>query len=240
MPTTDRGAAVRAWHLPRLVAQAAWVVTHAQRLPEADGPRSGVMGDGEPLRLLIVGDSSAAGVGAATQDQALAGGIVTALATTHQVSWTLIARSGGTARSTLRLLDRVPRDPVDAAVICLGVNDAKNGVRPTAFRQRMLTMIRRLRTEFGARRIVISGLPPLERFPILPPPLGTVVGARTARFDAILRALAAPYPGVVHVPLDPNMDLGGLASDGFHPGPAIYAAWAPMLADPLRVTITDH
>ena len=45
----------------------------AVELPEAKGPRAGIVGKGKPLRLLVIGDSSAAGVGVNTQDEAIAG-----------------------------------------------------------------------------------------------------------------------------------------------------------------------
>ena len=58
---------------PLFALQALWVVARAERLPEPPGPRSGVGGDGPDLRLLILGDSSAAGVGAERQEDALSG-----------------------------------------------------------------------------------------------------------------------------------------------------------------------
>ena len=64
---------------PLLLAQARRLRKTALRLPEAAGPRSGVEFPAlraalvaEPLRLLVVGDSSAAGVGVDHQEQALA------------------------------------------------------------------------------------------------------------------------------------------------------------------------
>ena len=58
---------------PLLLPQSRWLKRNALRLPEAAGPREGGVGAGGPLlRLLVVGDSSAAGVGVADQAQALA------------------------------------------------------------------------------------------------------------------------------------------------------------------------
>ncbi len=59
---------------PLLVAQAVATRRRAPLLPEAQGrARRRVGGGADALRLLIAGDSSAAGVGVARQDQALAG-----------------------------------------------------------------------------------------------------------------------------------------------------------------------
>ena len=65
---------------PLLLAQGVYVRRVTPRLPEAPGSRSGVAGGGPSLKLLILGDSAAAGVGAASQDEALAGQLAVALA----------------------------------------------------------------------------------------------------------------------------------------------------------------
>ena len=58
---------------PLLYAQAQGVRAGVVPLPEPPGPRKGCEGRGtDALRLLVIGDSSAAGVGADHQDEALA------------------------------------------------------------------------------------------------------------------------------------------------------------------------
>ncbi|MGZ5249520.1 MAG: hypothetical protein ACXWIQ_04605, partial [Caldimonas sp.] len=57
---------------PLLVVQAVRTRRRAPVLPEAAGPRDGrTAGDGVAIRVLVAGDSSAAGVGVAHQDQAV-------------------------------------------------------------------------------------------------------------------------------------------------------------------------
>ena len=58
---------------PVLVAQGIYVKRVTPRLSEPEGVRFGVFGAGPKMKLLIVGDSAAVGVGAATQHQALSG-----------------------------------------------------------------------------------------------------------------------------------------------------------------------
>lgn len=62
--------------LPILWWQGRRVKRDTPRLPEAAGARVGVSGAGQPLRVLILGDSAAAGVGVSHQDQALLGQIL--------------------------------------------------------------------------------------------------------------------------------------------------------------------
>jgi len=87
---------------PVLIAQAKRLRRVALELPEPTGQRHGVAVCADtglpsrPLSLLITGDSSAAGVGAETQDNALASQLASALAQRIQrdVHWHLFAQTG--------------------------------------------------------------------------------------------------------------------------------------------------
>ena len=213
---------------PVLLAQAVQVRRRALALPEAAGPRDGVAGQGPVLRLLIVGDSSDAGVGVAHQDQALAGHLVAGLARDFTVHWRLIARTGATTAQTLARLRAQPLDPIDIAVTALGVNDVTRQVplRRWAADQAALAG---LLTGAGARLVLRSGLPPMACFPLLPRPLRDVLGAQAAAMDAALAAAASDR--LHHLPFDPaRLDPAMMAEDGFHPGPAVYAAWGAEAA----------
>lgn len=221
---------------PLLVMQGRRVRRETPRLPEADGPRQGgpvsAAHGAAPLRVLIAGDSSAAGVGAATQDDALAGRLSQALAerTGRPVRWQLIARTGLGARGLHALLAASTIEPFDVAVVVVGVNDV---TAPVA-RRAWLRAVERLRALLhGARPaalVIASGLPPMHRFPALPQPLRAVLGGRARVFDEALARWAASAPGTMHVPI-PDLDGPDLtATDGFHPGPAAYTLWAGELA----------
>lgn len=49
--------------IPALVIQGNRVKKNTVQLPEPEGEREGTCGQGQPLSILIVGDSAAAGVG---------------------------------------------------------------------------------------------------------------------------------------------------------------------------------
>ncbi|HOY81854.1 MAG TPA: hypothetical protein PLB92_06910, partial [Rhodoglobus sp.] len=58
---------------PVLVAQGRRLRRDTPRLPDAASPWHGTVAGPRPLSLLVLGDSTAAGVGADTQDDALPG-----------------------------------------------------------------------------------------------------------------------------------------------------------------------
>ncbi len=215
---------------PILLVQAMRLRKRALRLPEAAGPLTATQGDGPPLSLLIVGDSSAAGVGAATQTQALAGQLGAALATQHTVHWHLIASTGATTPTTLARLQSEALPRADIVLIILGVNDVTRGGPQSAWLRTHATLRTTLRDRTGARHLYISEVPPLGAFPLLPNPLRWLLGRRALRFDAGLRAALAIEQDTTYVTLPDDLDASHMAEDGFHPGPVIYAAWAKKLA----------
>lgn len=227
----------RAALFPLLIAQALQVRRRALKLPEAAGPRSGTTGQGPELRLLILGDSSAAGVGAPHQDQALSGQLLKRLATTNRVTWQLEATTGHTTRDAMRRLDALGSARFDVAVVALGVNDVTRAVPLELWIRRQRQLITRLRDVLGVQQICLSGLPPMGEFPLLPHPLRWVLGRQAQRFDRHLRAHVNGLDGVSVTPLEFDLSVDHMAEDGFHPGPEVYSAWAELLIPQIAQTI---
>jgi lysophospholipase L1-like esterase len=216
---------------PVLLAQGRRVRRTVPELPEAAGARSGESGSGPRLRLLIAGDSAAAGVGAATQDEALSGQIAVALAPTFRLQWTLLAFSGATTADLLVRLAQEPRRDYDVVLTSMGVNDVTGRRSLATWRRQQRQLVLLLAERFGARQILLSGLPPMHRFPALPQPLRWYVGSRARDFDRALAELADAQPGCEFLSLGYEMMAPqAMAADGFHPGPPVYARWAAEAA----------
>ncbi|WP_425044424.1 SGNH/GDSL hydrolase family protein [Primorskyibacter sp. S87] len=205
------------------------VRARAIELPEPTGPRSGVAGEGRPLRLLITGDSSAAGVGAGTQTQALAGQLVSRLAKSARVEWQLEATTGHRTADTIARLSTV-RGQFQVVVTALGVNDVTRAMSQDRFRDAQRILVKDLTSRMGAGLILASGVPPMEHFPALPRPLNWVLGCQAARLDTALGQLAAEIPEMEHLPFHLPPDPANAAPDGYHPSPKAYALWAERLA----------
>lgn len=226
-------AALKATLMPVLVAQAVAARKRAPVLPEAAGPRRGSVGDGVPLRVLIVGDSSAAGVGVATQDEALAGHLTRRLAArcARRIDWALHAKTGATSAFALQRLRDEPPGPADVAVAVLGVNDVIEQVPPPRAVEHRAALADWLRVNAGVRHVVFAPLPPVHRFPLLPQPLRWAMGREAAAHDTALARWAATRADVSHVPIALELGPGSMAADGFHPGEPVYRQCGEALAD---------
>lgn len=222
---------------PLLLWQGAVVRRRTPILPEADGPRQGKFGRGPAtVRLLIVGDSSAAGVGAPTQAEALAGQVASELATYGHgtVSWQLVARTGMSARATLALMAATQLQQADILITVLGVNDILEQTPPARWMRALDAIHSHARYRAGVEHTVHCAPPRLDLLPLLPQPLRWVLGATAARLDGALltRMQGAKRRSRIAIPFDPRVDRpqDWLASDGFHPNPKLYQRWAATLA----------
>lgn len=219
---------------PLLVAQAERLRRTAVELPEPRGPRRGVAGTGASvLRLLVVGDSSAAGVGARTQREALALPLAERLSRRlgGAVRWQLVAESGLTSEGVLQKLIREQPRRADVAVVIVGVNDITKDV-PFAFAMRQRThLLHWLQVHAGAHCVVFPALPEMELFPAVPRPLAFYAGQAARRNNRMQARWAAQHRGALHLPMDGVARADLFSEDGFHPAPPLYARVAERLAD---------
>ncbi len=219
---------------PVLWAQEKYVRKTTPLLPEPDGPRQGVQGNGPPLKLLIIGDSAAAGVGAAHQDEALLGKVVANLATDYQVEFQLFASTGSTTSGAVKRLVNQTAEPFDVAVTSLGVNDATRLLPNAVFLKHQSRLMSVLQERFQVKHVVVSGLPPMHLFPALPQPLRWVIGRRALALDKGLAAWLSEDPACHYLHTDATVDPKLMAPDGFHPGPEIYRLWGELVAARIR------
>jgi lysophospholipase L1-like esterase len=220
---------------PLLVAQGRRVRATTPRLPEAAGPHTGEIPGAEPaIQLLVLGESTAAGVGAADHQQGLAGQVASALAreSGRGVRWRVLGRNGATAGSTPGEL-LAPADGVaaDVAIIALGVNDTLRLHAPARWTRDLRALIGAVRERCGALPIVLASVPPMRVFPALPQPLRAVLGLRAAVLDRAAARLAMEMDAVRHVPmpLPPGRADDFFCADRFHPSPHGYALWGAEL-----------
>lgn len=215
---------------PILWLQGRYVHRVMPRLPEPGGARSGCVGVGPLIRILVAGDSAAAGVGASSQDEALCGQLVRRLAQTVRVEWCLIAATGLDSPSLMNLLSDNPADSYDVVVLSVGVNDVTRLRSPGQWLLWQSQMATLVETRFRPQLLVHCAVPPMHAFDALPQPLRWFFGLWAQAFNQRLAtALSGQTRRILHQPFLTSASCG-LATDGFHPGPAGYAAWAEGLS----------
>jgi lysophospholipase L1-like esterase len=224
--------------LPLLIPQAVWARRRTQRLPEAAGPQQGCSQPewrAAPLHLLLIGESTVAGVGVASQRQALAGQLAEVLAQRLQrpVHWQ--ARGANGIRIAQACERLVPVAPVaELVILTFGVNDCTALSSLAAWEAGITRLVRMLEAE--GRQLVFTGVPPLAGFHALPWLLRQVLGWRGRLLDQRLAARCHRL-GVGYVPLGLSLGSDALAEDGYHPSAAGYRAWAEQLGQALQANL---
>jgi lysophospholipase L1-like esterase len=223
---------------PLLYAQAQGVRAGVVPLPEPPGPRAGREGRGNAeLRLLVIGDSSAVGVGAQHQDEALARPLAKQIAQRLErvVRWTLLAQTGLTSEAALAHLQDQDVPEADVAVVVLGVNDITNQVPVAQALKHRGRIAIWLNAHAGVSKVFFPALPEMELFPSMPQPLAWWAGQMSRRNNRAQARWAESWPleapQVHHVPMDGLMRPDLMSIDGFHPGPGLYARVAEHLAE---------
>jgi lysophospholipase L1-like esterase len=195
--------------------------------------------DAPPLRLVLLGDSSALGVGVDRVAETVGGRLAELLSARdggsggRRVELSSVAVSGSRAADLGTQVARaLLGERPDVAVILVGANDVLRLHRPAYSAGHLAAAVRRL-VEAGAV-VVVGTCPDLGAVRAFAPPLrqlAGLVGRRMAR----VQAQAVLAAGGVAVDLGQTTgpvfraDSGTLCRDGFHPSADGYRVWAHAL-----------
>ena len=227
--------------LPFVLPQAMWV---RQRAPRFAGPAAAAEGlarpdaaaptdAAAPLRLVGLGDSLIEGVGVTRAEDCLTACCARefAAATGRAVGWRTVGRSGATSAGVLhKLAARLPPEPVDLFLVSVGVNEVTALRRRRDWRAHLDAIATRLARHSPDALAVFLGLPPLQRFPVLPSPLAQVLGLGARQLDDELAAVLGAHPGARHFRFDFEARPEEFAPDGFHPSGESYIRIARAVA----------
>jgi lysophospholipase L1-like esterase len=185
----------------------------------------------EPLSFVVLGDSTAAGLGAGTPEAAYATDLARRLAARgRRVKLTAFGVSGARVRDVLA--DQVPKAVAmspDLVFIGIGANDVTHLTSLDSIRRDTAAIIEGLK---ATRAVVVLAGPPDMRAKAWWEPLRSLAGWRGRQVAVSMEAVARSR-GVPVVPLAKETGPffaahpdAAYASDDFHPGPEGYRAWA--------------
>lgn len=219
---------------PALLIQGNRVKKNTIRLSEAEGARDGITGQGQTLTLLILGDSAAAGVGVAHQNDALLGAVVSALQHQYQVHWRLEAQSGDTTSQVIQKTQKMVNQKYDVVVTSVGVNDVTRLMSARTWIKQQQQFYQLIQAKFQPELIIATGVPPMHLFPALPNPLSWLFGQYAKQMNLQLEKMVSKQKDMQWIEYDiqkyqsMNLEMG---KDGFHPSKEIYQIWGKEVAD---------
>jgi lysophospholipase L1-like esterase len=232
--------------LLRTEARAARRTVQSHRT-QADPPTgNGVYGrgPGTPLVMVMLGDSSAVGLGVETAAHTPGVLVASALAELAErpVRLAKFAVSGATSSRLGAQVGPALAEHPDVAVVMIGANDVTSRARPATSVQQLADAVRRL--EDAGCKVVVGTCPDLGTIRPIRQPL-RLLARRWSRNLAAAQTIAVVAAGGRTVSLGSVLgptfasDRSMFSSDEFHPSAAGYAAAAavllPSVADSLGV-----
>ncbi|MBC01001.1 MAG: G-D-S-L family lipolytic protein [Rhodobacteraceae bacterium] len=228
-------ASVLSWlALPLYAVEGTRVRARIHRHPPPPGPVSGRVGAeaGDPLRLLVLGDSSAAAVGLKRQEDGLAPCLAEALSEQagRPVEW----RSAGFNSATAGMLrDHVVHNlepvPYTHVLLSVGFNDMKNYHSRRRFLREFGGLIYAVKARFPESRLYWSRMLDPADVPGLPPHLAAILRLRVSVLDPTGACLCRER-GARAIPAMRGLVPEAFCDDGIHPSEAGFRGWAAHLA----------
>ncbi len=227
---------VLSWLLwPVYVWQGVGIRRRIERMPPPAGPHAGRIGGetGAPaIRLLVIGDSSAAGVGVEQVGESLAPRLAERLyvLTGTGVAWRA-AGSNSAISADVRdfVVPNIACEAFTHIVLSIGTNDLKNFHSARRFKRGFGTLLYALRARWPEARIVWSQPVDMLRVPALPRGLATVLELRGRILRRVGTRLCTERGAVAATTL-PRVEPAGFSRDGFHASAEGYAYVAAHLA----------
>lgn len=193
-------------------------------------------GDGTPLRVAMLGDSTVAGVGAPTVQGTLPAQLAerVAAALGRPVVVDGFGVSGARTNEILGMQGE-DLDEYDVVVLAIGSNDVTHLTPPWTLRRQTAALLDGL-----PKPVVFGGIPLFGGATALDRPLRDLVRGYASVLRRVQRDTAHGRDGVVFVNIAVEASPrfrgvpGAMSTDGFHPGPPGYGFWADALAVGVR------
>lgn len=228
-------------YLPALYIQAVRTKAALPDLPPAKDPQGATQMSTQPtFRLLTIGESTVASLGAATHAEGFTGSLAGALSQRldRPVQWRAYGKSGYSAHKVRTLiLPTISETRADMVIIGLGGNDTFELNTPWNWRYEVELLVDELRERFPGIPIAFSNMPPVREFPVFSPLMKRVFGDLVDILGEELRQLCEQQKGLYFHPepirvndwknrLGVNRPITDFFSDGVHPSPFTYQTWA--------------
>lgn len=227
---------------PVLLIQSRRLRATIPRLPDAALPWTGSLAGPNPVNVLVLGDSTAAGVGAATQSDALCGNLARNIRDrfSRGTRWRAVGRNGATARDIITdYLHEAAEHETDLVFLTIGANDALGLRSRGAFRRDVAEIVESMKQAHPSALVLVSLMPRFDRFAALPQPVKWNLALHSTSLDDAARAGVAAMPDVFAIPKPIPYTPEFWATDRFHPSAEGYRQWIDFAMDSVPADLLE-
>lgn len=186
--------------------------------------------------LLIIGESTAAGVGASSKEKTFASQIYQLLS--EHVSVYNLGKNGLQAVSLKRLLVHGKQElptSIQIVIVLIGANDCFKFTPPSKFRREISNFFKVLEQTYQVKTILIPSIPPVNQFPALPGIIRFFLGWHRNLLVGEIKALVKENKNYSFIHLSPNFPKDFFAADGIHPSDIGYRKIAEEIFPSIKI-----
>lgn len=185
----------------------------------------------DPERVLFVGDIAVAGYGVLLDAMAFPAQVAEIFSTLHKrgCAWQQIAAFDLTAKKAATLIGG-DASRIDVAVIALGIPDVLLVTGVHEWETDLTDIVTTIRDTAGDQcRIVLTGVPPMDKFQPMPTRLKNVLAFQLGRLDAATARVASSSHNIAFVPFPADGFASMHMRDAFS-FRAMHHLWAAAVA----------
>ncbi|NND08723.1 MAG: SGNH/GDSL hydrolase family protein [Saprospiraceae bacterium] len=226
---------------PIMWLQGRQILKHIPQVPEPED-HHGVVGDGDALiKILGIGESSIASIGARTSQLGLVGQVAAHMAeeSNCEIHWQVVAESGLTIKNMLVALipkcQKMDFNP-DLLLLGVGVNEVFKLNHPVGFRKDLETLIHVLKSQYPGVPLVFIHMPPIRSFPVWTSLLRYFTGELGDIFEKEMEQMIQSHNQTYYcqdrisldkfkAKLNRPAEDAEFFSDGVHPSELTYHLW---------------
>ena len=202
-----------------------------KKLDDPRGERIVHIGSSEKIvRILVVGDSSALGVGCDEISQSSVGAIAEKLSEQFSVQYQVCAFTGFTTKQISEKVKEIPKQSFDFIVISLGTNDILQRTKLSDWVKQVTELMTYLQVSFCPQKIFINAVPPFQKLSHLPNSFRTYLSNKSQQMNLYLSQLAIESTACQFVDMDFDFHADYISADGFHPSALLYQLQGARLA----------
>lgn len=202
-----------------------------KKLDDPKGERIVHIGSSEQIiRILVVGDSSALGVGCDDISQSSVGVIAEKLSEQFSVQYQVCAFTSFATKQIFEKVREVPKQSFDFIVISLGTNDILQRTKLSDWVKQVTELMTYLQVSFCPQKIFINAVPPFQKLSHLPNSFRTYLSNKSQQMNLYLSQLAIESTACQFVDMDFDFHADYISADGFHPSALLYQLQGARLA----------
>ncbi len=240
--------------LPFMYLDSKRIRSSVPKLPEAQCPEGLIdIGSSKTLTIIMLGESTVAGVGVKTHQQGFAGTFANEIATKLQTSvrWKVYAKSGYTAKQVKNLIvPKITESTADLIIIGLGGNDAFTLNTPRIWKKNVQHLIGQLQLMYPNTAIAFTNMPPIKEFPAFTKLIKFTIGNLVEIHGQELQNLTENQENIYYnsevitiknwtKELNLANHPSDFFSDGVHPSKLTYQVWAKDFTNFILKQIKD-